>query len=825
MFPQSAGGDSQLHVFPLSRASVGTVQSMSQEQHRSTHTFNVSLILRHEKQLVGSAVPSHSLRDMAPNVILLIQSGTRQLERLYLGELVQTSGHPIPYELRQRELEKTFRLRYEPSQGQIHEIRAEFAVRSDYAQAMHIFQCLGLRASVTRDASSPIHVLGERASPRPSPLTRVFSPAPTRFGDKRTAIEDMRANHSLSPVYRPQIVNSSLHRHDTHPLSDLSTRPHYAGSFQAPDTVSNLITGHQMPYDLKTSPHFDQVDNCETSRFLPTPSSQLDSQTSTSLRGPSPSWSCERTSTFEKEPRDHPNKENNLSLQSVPSATSAAWKTHQPSSASDFGSMLPPPRELPFKRTATTPTDRPLGIEGADKKKKTMTTPALMPTLTTKPPDSDTSQLQQCSMRDFFNDEVDISNLERTNTKDTPSTSRPRRAAAGLKKSAKQATPLRRSDNRTSPSIQTSRTASLRNAPRKDSNEEPKSKVSLPKNSRTRRSMVSSRSSPSRSGDGSPGATTTFAVSKRKAPSAQPRPSKQQKLVSTEKPLLDTFRKTGSEPRVIVVRYHDTSTQASLVPENRNHAPTTSSQSTSNANGQHRHVDKDSDTREVSLYVDKAQACPISEPMLESSTQTHVVVQDAGSCCNIRRVHDQDQQTILSGKQLDARLETQSSVQKGIQTAEYRLEDICIACRACPRMVQAGVQTLVPCSEEIGENDMREPRASNTRAKTKPLYTNAQAQTLHEAASQDGGVLAAGLLLIDQARHVMHDHVDDDLDRLERGEKIDAEKSITQMLRNVESLAQEAIDSHGSLLLRLPFDQMTIDYIKTRTVDLPGLAY
>ncbi|KAG7115479.1 hypothetical protein HYQ44_007664 [Verticillium longisporum] len=64
---------------------------------------------------------------MAPNVILLIQSGTRQLERLYLGELVQTSGHPIPYELRQRELEKTFRLRYEPSQGQIHEIRAEFA--------------------------------------------------------------------------------------------------------------------------------------------------------------------------------------------------------------------------------------------------------------------------------------------------------------------------------------------------------------------------------------------------------------------------------------------------------------------------------------------------------------------------------------------------------------------------------------------------------------------------------------------------------------------------------------------------------------------------
>ncbi|RXG45919.1 hypothetical protein VDGE_30452 [Verticillium dahliae] len=96
---------------------------------------------------------------MAPNVILLIQSGTRQLERLYLGELVQTSGHPIPYELRQRELEKTFRLRYEPSQGQIHEIRAEFAVRSDYAQAMHIFQCLGLRASVTRDASSPIHVL------------------------------------------------------------------------------------------------------------------------------------------------------------------------------------------------------------------------------------------------------------------------------------------------------------------------------------------------------------------------------------------------------------------------------------------------------------------------------------------------------------------------------------------------------------------------------------------------------------------------------------------------------------------------------------------
>ncbi|CRK46825.1 hypothetical protein BN1723_007285 [Verticillium longisporum] len=716
-----------------------------------------------------------------------------------------------------RELEKTFRLRYEPSQGQIHEIRAEFAVRSDYAQAMHIFQCLGLRASLTRDASSPVHVLGERASPRPSPLTQVFSPAPTRF-------KDIRANHSLSPVYRPQIVNSSLHRHDTHPLSDLSTRPHYAGSFQAPNSVSNLITGHQISYDLETSPHFDQVDHCETSRFLPTPTSQLDSQSSISLRGLSPSWSCEKTSTYENEPREHLNKENNLSLQSVPSATSVAWKTHQPSSASDFGSMLPPPRELPFKRTATTSTDRPLGIESVDKKKDTMTKTALTSTLTTEPPDSDASHLQQSSMRDFFNDEVEISNLEKPNLKEIPSTTRPRRAAAGLQKSAKRAAPLGRSDHQTSPSIQTSRIASSNNAPQKDSsNEEPKSKNSLPKNSRTRRSIVSSRSSPS--GDGSPGVTTTFAVSKRKALSAQPKPSKQQKLVSTEHPLLDAIPKTAPEPKVIVVRYHDTSTQASLVPENRNHAPTASSQSNSNVNGQHTCVDKDLDTREVSLYVDKAQACPISEPMSESSTQTHVVVQDAGSCCNIRRVHDQDQQTVLSSTELDARLETQSSVQKGIQTAEYRLEDICIACRAQPRMVQAGVQALVPGSEKIGENDMREPRASNTRAKTKPLYTNAQAQTLHKAASQDGGVLAAGLLLIDQARHVMHDHVDDDLDRLERGENIDAEISIMQMLRNVESLAQEAIDSHGSLLLRLPFNQMMIDYIKTRAVDLPGLAY
>lgn len=100
------------------------------------------------------------------------------------------------------------------------------------------------------------------------------------------------------------------------------------------------------------------------------------------------------------------------------------------------------------------------------------------------------------------------------------------------------------------------------------------------------------------------------------------------------------------------------------------------------------------------------------------------------------------------------------------------------------------------------------------------VCASTQANSLEGSWGTDGNgaLFTSALRLIDDAKDLVHRHLDSDLDRMEAGSEVDFERSVDEMLQAVQDLAQKALDEHGDVLLGIPFGMMARDYLKTREV-------
>lgn len=207
-------------------------------------------------------------------------------------------------------------------------------------------------------------------------------------------------------------------------------------------------------------------------------------------------------------------------------------------------------------------------------------------------------------------------------------------------------------------------------------------------------------------------------------------------------------------------------------------------------------------TENPKCYADRASICDFRLPIQASSTQTQNMTSDVGVLCDLRPLSCDE------GNQTDKNPDPEdfgpwkphvSYFTKCTQTIN-QLPDQDTSDRPEQRLSTVGVQTNF-CSVDVG------------------VQTTA-CDTAGEDEKFDGALFAAALRLIDEARDVIHRHVETDLDRMGAGREVDVEGSAENMLGAVQDVAQRALDEHGEDILRLPFDLMARDYLTVRAVDV-----
>lgn len=150
---------------------------------------------------------------------------------------------------------------------------------------------------------------------------------------------------------------------------------------------------------------------------------------------------------------------------------------------------------------------------------------------------------------------------------------------------------------------------------------------------------------------------------------------------------------------------------------------------------------------------------------------------------------------------------------------------------ACPRKHDVATQTISVTKDVMISCCIGEP-GTDVLTQTSTPTSNTDSQAIEDTsthgtdpAAYDDDALIIGLQVIDEARALVHERLDSDLDRLEFGCKVDMRESAEAILLSVERLAQDTLDNHGTGVLNLPFGRMVGHYLRTREAQLPELTY
>ncbi|KAL2755601.1 hypothetical protein ACRALDRAFT_211195 [Sodiomyces alcalophilus JCM 7366] len=797
---------------------LGFLHSLSQEQHRRTHTTDVTLTLESEGQTLSEA---HQFGNRAPS--------TGKWETLCLGELAPSNTRHIMYELSQRETEKTFRLRYELSRvkGEIREIRAEFSRQVDFIQTMRLLEEMGLWVRRSKTSSSRSYAATPPSFSRPFLQHTDFSP-PLLSG----------ASFQTPPIlHHRHYIPTSPYQHGTSlssPFAHSSSPFELATNHVSPSPLmSNRETLH--PFPGQQAPHGSSLLNTSGEALLGTQQrmSHYDSVravSSSPLHMGAPHGSRPEGLhslnglTGGHLPRTHRPFDKPLTTSETPRPRSPISR---PSSLTSMQHMLPPPRRLPFQHSPKKRHDldanpqHEIGPSGqtnsavttADPDQRPILSPVLQNPISTPfmerrlATPQDTGVHRQGAMHTFNMGEAGPKsaalspNSELVPTK--PRRSRKRAAASG------ESMPKNKPET-----IEQPLRGKASNAPHEDDNLPCGQSSTRPIRTTTKFDgsfQTAYANIPPDPAMGQPEEVEPVARNVKseevlfERPKSNNRQSGLESKVTEHGPVPDGMNDSWKASSRLRPRKNDA--RASRVSQRQTladgailntrgiaakgigpvrgsclHTPDgiglSGTRSASRSGPQ-----RDTNSQNVDVSSDLQNHEHGCGPQATMNKENTVNVSDALLPCN-----DQGSQTVADAVEAD-------------EPTAVHLEKHDVATQTTSMTKDA----MTSCC--IGKPGTHATSQSDMPASHSDLQAIEDATARRDSA-YDGDTLIVGLQLIDEARALVHEHLDGDLDCLMLGSEVDMRESTATMLQSVERLAQETLDKHGTGILNLHFGRM-----------------
>ncbi|ROT36255.1 hypothetical protein SODALDRAFT_335332 [Sodiomyces alkalinus F11] len=720
------------------------------------------------------------------------------------------------YEISQREAEKTFRLRYELSRGDIREIRAEFLRQVDFIQTMRLFEEMGLWVRRSKHSSSRFYATTPPSFSRPFSRHTDFSiPLPSDASFRTSPMPHHRHHIQTSP-YQNSTSLTSPFASSSSPLGYSTDHASLSPLISTPESLS-LLTG-QYASSRGPSPLSRKVGEAPFG-----PQQQMSHQASVRAVNSSPVHPGPPHKSMPgslHSPDGLPGGHFSRKYWSVdkPLTTSEAPLCRspipRPSSLTNMRAMLPPPRKLPFQHSPkkrpglhATPEDE-VGRSGLASAVVTMENLNQQPILSppTHNPTSapfmerrlSTSRDVGVHRHDGMRTEVSAFNMREAGPTSAAHPACPQLAATELETTRKADTESREWSRKNEPGIIIEQSFLDSNgAVRSDDR---KNKESAPHNKKRQKRT------------GSPGGAKV-----------QNQLRELESRITAYGPVPDEVKDNWKDlsrlrPRKNAAKTALVSRKQSLGDAGILKTRGIAAQGSRAASGS-RLDSPDAINSGGSTSVSRSP-----KPQQDTKSRDFGVscnIQDCELDCGTQAIMDMEHTVNLFNADLPCQ-DHAAHVADATQADEH--------CVVHLRKHDIATQTISITKDAAIYCSIKKP-GIHISSQTDTPTSNADLQTIEDTTTRktrhseyDDHALVVGLQLIDEARHLVHERLDGDLDNLERGYEFDMRESTAKMLQSVERLAQENLDNHGPAILNLPFGKMVGNYLKTRQADLTGPA-